>query len=115
MKKVTFGVVVGAVLAASLLTGCDSSAEKRRKICVPAILDANQAFRGDDRIDMKAVRKVIDANACTYQDIRPEDEQERAEELRKNPIPIKRKELKQDGVDWSKPSNYRPKNNGDSK
>lgn len=101
--KVKLGVIVVSIVAASLLVGCDSAEEKRRKICSPVVLDINQARKGDDRIDFDAALKTAKAHGCSYKDVLPEEEKERADELIKNPIPVKKKELKQDGVDWSKP------------
>ena len=101
--NVKLAVMLGAVLATSLLVGCNNAEDVRRKTCAQAVLDMNQATRGwgDDRIDRVAVRKIIDANGCTYKDVLPEEERARAEELRKNPIP--ERQLKQNGMDWSKP------------
>lgn len=105
MKRVNskFIMMTGGVLLASLLAGCDSAEEVRRKTCAPAILDMNRATMGDDKIDMKAALEIIDANKCSYSDVLPEEKKAWDEELRKNPI--QRKTLKQNGVDWSKPSN----------
>lgn len=105
MKRVNskFIMMTGGVLLASLLAGCDSAEEVRRKTCAPAILDMNRATMGDDKIDMKAALEIIDANKCSYSDVLPEEKKAWDEELRKNPI--QRKTLKQNGVDWSKQSN----------
>lgn len=98
-----FILMTGVVLVASLLAGCDSAEDVRRKTCSPAILDMNRAIMGDEKIDVKAAEKIIFANKCVYKDVLPEERKAWDEELRKNPI--QRKPLKQDGVDWSKPSN----------
>ncbi len=107
MQQVTvkLGVIIGSVLAVSLLAGCDNAEEKRRKICSPVVLDINQARKGDDRIDFDAALKTAKAHGCSYKDVLPEEKKARAEELKKNPIPVKKTDIKQDEVDWSKPRN----------
>lgn len=103
MKQINakFILMTGVVLLASLLAGCDSAEEVRRKQCSPAILDMNRATMGDEKIDIKAAEQIILANKCTYNDVLPEEKKAWDEELRKNPI--QRKPLKQNGMDWSKP------------
>lgn len=97
-----FILMTGVVLLASLLAGCDSAEDVRRKTCAPAILDMNRATMGDEKINMKAALEIIDANKCAYSDVLPEEKKAWDEELKRNPI--QRKPLKQDGIDWSKPS-----------
>ncbi|WP_342041141.1 hypothetical protein [Aeromonas caviae] len=103
MKRVNskFIMMTGGVLLASLLAGCESAEDVRRKSCSSAILDMNRATMGDEKIDIKAAEEIIFANKCVYNDVLPEEKKAWDEELIKNPIP--RNPLKQDGVDWSKP------------